>query len=79
MDDSWTNPPFGSWRKVLDAWRGLRAAREPSTGRIAEARALLVSAIEDWLAGELSKWLTLLLLCATVVAGLLAVSRLLSP
>jgi hypothetical protein len=43
-----------------------------------EAKMLFALAIEDWLAGELSKWLLLLLLCATVIAGFLALARLLA-
>jgi hypothetical protein len=66
---------LGSWRRVLDAWRRVRTAPEPSAGRMAEARLLLTLAVEDWLAGELSKWVTFLLLCATFVGACLALVR----
>jgi hypothetical protein len=42
---------------------------------MAEARLLLTLAVEDWLAGELSKWVTFLLLCATFVGACLALVR----
>jgi hypothetical protein len=40
-----------------------------------EAKRLLVLAVEDWLAGEFSKWVTLLLLCVTLVTAGLALAK----
>lgn len=78
MDDSWANPPVGSWRRVLDAWRGLQTAQAPSPNSGSAEWLLFVLALEDWLVGEFSKWLTFLFFCATLVAAVLALAKLMS-
>jgi hypothetical protein len=75
MDDSWANPPFGSWGKVLVAWKGLQTVQDRGAAPSSEARVLFWLSLEDWLVGDLSKWVTLLLLCATLVQGCLALAK----
>ncbi len=74
MDDSWANPPVGSWGKVLAAWKGLQKVRTRKAVPTTEARLFWLS-LEDWLVGEFSKWVTLLLLFATLLEGCLALAK----
>jgi hypothetical protein len=75
MDDSWATPPFGSWGKVLAAWRALQTLRTRSAASSTEARVLFWLSLEEWLVGDFSKWVTVVLLGATVIAGCLALAK----
>lgn len=75
MDDSWANPPTGSWGKVLAAWRGLQRVRTPSVASSTEAKVLFWLSLEEWLVGDFSKWVTVLLLGATLAAACLALAK----
>jgi hypothetical protein len=75
MDDSWANPPLGSWRKVVEAWKRFLAMHHQAPGPAQGARNFLLWALSDWLSGELSKWITVALLGATLVAGVLALTH----
>jgi hypothetical protein len=75
MDDLWANPPFGSWHKVAVAWRGLRSERDARCRTPHEARTLVVLALQDWLVAEFSKWITRVLLLATLIPGMPGLSK----
>lgn len=75
MDDLWANPPWGSWRKVAVAWRRVHSGRDTRCRTPREARTLVVLALQDWLVAEFSKWITLVLLLATLIQGCVALSK----
>lgn len=75
MDDSWANPPFGSWSKVVEAWKRLVATHRDNDEVPRTARRFFVSALEDWFASELSRWVTLALLAVTAAFGFLALAK----
>jgi hypothetical protein len=72
MADLWAIPPWGSWRKVAMPWRQLLSGRDAHCRTPREARTLVVLAPQDWLVAEFSKWITLVLLLATLLQGFVA-------